>query len=81
MINAEQPPPGEPEPEPSGERLRIINANDLRQDLENRLAKLLGAVRRLPPGPERHELLKEIGCFRLQIDAIIAEQNNQQSGK
>ena len=45
------------------------------RDLEARLAKLLDTVRQLPSGPERHELLKEIGRFRLKIDALIAKQS------
>ena len=39
-------------------------------DLEKKLAKLLEDARKLPPGQERHELLKEIGRFRLKLDAL-----------
>jgi hypothetical protein len=36
------------------------------QELEEMAAKLLATARKLPPGPERHGLLKEIGRFRAQ---------------
>ena len=39
-------------------------------DLEEMFAKLLDAVRKLPPDPERHELLRELGRFRVKMDAI-----------
>lgn len=66
--------------EPSEERLRVVKdyANDLRGEFEDRLAKLLETVRRLPPGPERHEFLGEIGRFQMMIDAIIAKQQSRQ---
>jgi hypothetical protein len=51
------------------------------QALEEDLAKLLVTVRRLPPGTERHEALKQIGRLRLKIDAIISEQQQKQSEK
>jgi hypothetical protein len=41
--------------------------------------RFLETVRRLPQGPERHELLEEIGRFRLEIDAVVARQEQQQS--
>jgi hypothetical protein len=40
------------------------------QDLETIAAKLLEIARNLPPGPERHSILKEIGKFRVQITAL-----------
>jgi hypothetical protein len=33
-------------------------------------AKLLTTARKLPPGPERHSILQEIGRFRVQIIAL-----------
>jgi hypothetical protein len=39
-------------------------------DLEGMLAKLLEAARKLPPGEVRHEILIEIGRFRVRIDAL-----------
>jgi hypothetical protein len=50
-------------------------------DLEKMAAKLLESARKLPPGPERHELLKEIGTYRARIAAIIAQQQRSQSAK
>jgi hypothetical protein len=39
-------------------------------DLEKKLAKLLEDARKLPPGQKRHDLLKEIGRFRVKSDAL-----------
>jgi hypothetical protein len=39
-------------------------------DLEEMLAKLLEAARKLPQGEVRHETLIEIGRFRARIDAL-----------
>jgi hypothetical protein len=51
------------------------------QDLENMAAKLLESARKLPSGPERRELLKEIGIFRARIAAIVAKREQLQSAK
>jgi hypothetical protein len=51
------------------------------RDLEETLAKLLETVRHLPPGPERHDLLKQIGTFRTKLDAIIAKREQLQAAK
>jgi hypothetical protein len=40
------------------------------QELEAMAAKLLATARELPPGQERHEVLQEIGKFRLRITAL-----------
>jgi hypothetical protein len=40
------------------------------KELEEMAAKLLATVRKLPPGPERHGLLKEIGRFRARITGL-----------
>jgi hypothetical protein len=40
------------------------------QELEEMAAKLLATARELPPGQERHEVLQEIGKFRLRITAL-----------
>jgi hypothetical protein len=39
----------------------------MRDDLEKIIAKLLAAARKLPPGEIRHDILKEIGQFRVRI--------------
>jgi hypothetical protein len=51
------------------------------RDLENMAAKLLESAHKLPPGSERHELLKEIGIFRARIAAIVAKREQLQSAK
>ena len=43
------------------------------QDLEELAAKLLKIARKLPPGSERHGILKEIGKFRVRITALKAK--------
>jgi hypothetical protein len=40
------------------------------QELEEMAAALLATARELPPGQERHEVLQEIGKFRLRITAL-----------
>jgi hypothetical protein len=43
------------------------------RDLEEMFAKLLEAVRKLPPCAERYELLRELGGFRVKMDAIASK--------
>ena len=43
------------------------------QELEEIAAKLLKTARKLPPGSERHGILKEIGKFRVRITALKAK--------
>jgi hypothetical protein len=40
------------------------------QELEEMGVKLQAAARRLPLGPDRHNLLQEVGRFRAQIVAL-----------
>jgi hypothetical protein len=40
------------------------------QELEHMAAKLLATARGLPPGPERINILQEIGRFRSQIISL-----------
>jgi hypothetical protein len=40
------------------------------QELEEMGAKLQADARKLPPGPDRHNMLQEIGRFRAQIVAL-----------
>jgi hypothetical protein len=40
------------------------------QELEEMASKLLATARKLPPGPDRHEILNEIGRFRAQIATL-----------
>jgi hypothetical protein len=39
-------------------------------ELEVMATKLLATARKLPPGPDRHNILREIGRFRAQIIAL-----------
>ena len=43
------------------------------QDLEAMAAKLLETARKLPAGPIRSDILKEIGKFRARINALKAK--------
>ena len=43
------------------------------QDLERLLAKLFETARKLPAGPVRHDILKEIGKFIARIAALKAK--------
>jgi hypothetical protein len=40
------------------------------QELEQMAAKLLATARELPPGPERSNIILEIGKFRSQIVSL-----------
>jgi hypothetical protein len=43
------------------------------QELEEMVAKLLETARKLPAGPVRHDILKEIGKFIARIAALKAK--------
>jgi hypothetical protein len=43
------------------------------QVLEEMATKLLETARKLPPGSERHDFLKEIGTLRVRITALKAK--------
>jgi hypothetical protein len=50
-------------------------------DLQEMAARLLESARKLPPGQERHELLKEIGTLRARVVAIIVKREQLQLAK
>jgi hypothetical protein len=52
----------------------IKSAERRMQDLEAMAAKLLETARKVPPGPERHDILKEIRKFRARIIALKAKE-------
>jgi hypothetical protein len=52
---------------------QIDRSNANMQDLEKIAAKLLKTARNLPPGPVRHDILKEIGTLRVRIAALKAK--------
>ncbi|MDQ1387459.1 MAG: hypothetical protein QOF56_913 [Acidobacteriaceae bacterium] len=41
--------------------------------LDQIAAKLLQTANKLPPGPERHDLLKEVGKIRSQLFELMAK--------
>jgi hypothetical protein len=51
------------------------------QDLEKIIADLLDAARKLPPGDERQNILKEIGRFRVRLDRIAVPSEKQLAAK
>jgi len=40
------------------------------QDLEQLAAELLETARKLPPGPDRQDVLKKVGSFIIQIASM-----------
>jgi len=40
------------------------------QELEEMAARLLALARKLPPGQQRHDIVPEIGRFRVRIAAL-----------
>ena len=40
------------------------------QELEEMAARLLALARKLPPGQQRHDVVREIGRFRMRIAAL-----------
>jgi hypothetical protein len=54
---------------------------EMQDDLEEIAAKLLQAARKLPPGSERHGILKEIGTFRVRINRLRAQPDQLQTSK
>jgi hypothetical protein len=44
------------------------------KDLEVLAANLLETARKMPPGSERHDVLKQIGKLRIKLDALVSEQ-------
>ena len=40
------------------------------KELQEMAAKLFATARKLPPGPDRRNILQEIGIFRVQIAAL-----------
>jgi hypothetical protein len=49
-------------------------------DLEKIVTELSKAARKLPRGPERHGILKEIGLFRARVTALRhSEEPNDQT--
>ena len=51
------------------------------QDRDTMAAKLLETARKLPPGPVRHDVLKEIGKFHVRINRLRAQPDQLQTSK
>ena len=51
------------------------------QDLDEMAKTLLETARTLPPGPVRHDILKEIGQFRARIEALRRKSTTRRSIK
>jgi hypothetical protein len=51
------------------------------QDLEKLIVELLAVARKLPPGEERHDILKEVGRLRVRLDALSARLKKSHTAK
>jgi hypothetical protein len=51
------------------------------QDLEKTMAEMLAVARKLPPGEERQNILKEIGRFRVRLDDHSVRLKKSQTAK
>jgi hypothetical protein len=50
------------------------------KELSQLMAALLATIRRLPPGPERHAALKQVGLFQVRLDTLTAQILGCESG-
>ena len=48
-------------------------------ELEKLVARLMAAVRNMPPGQQRQDALKEIGRLRFRMDALLRSASSSQS--
>jgi hypothetical protein len=48
------------------EKMRAVRL----QELEEMAVRLLALARKLPPGQQRHDVIREIGRFRVRIAAL-----------
>jgi hypothetical protein len=62
------PPDSDPPGESGGSLMNSI------RDLEEMIARMLEEARKLPAGDVRYSTLKEIGRFRVRLDAVAARQ-------
>src|ERR1700732_1472975 len=53
---------------------RLAQEIDSAKDLEVVAANLLETACKIPPGSERHNVLKQIGKLRIKLDALVSEQ-------
>ena len=57
---------------------RLAQAMDSANDLEVGAANLLETTRKMPPGSERHNVLKQIGKLGIKLDALVSAQKKLQ---
>jgi hypothetical protein len=48
-------------------------------ELEKLAARLMAAVRNMPPGQQRQDALKEIGRLRFRMDTLLRSTGSRQS--
>jgi hypothetical protein len=53
---------------------RLMQEIDSAKDLEVVAANLLETARKIPPGSERHDVLRQIGKLRIKLGALVSEQ-------
>ena len=53
---------------------RLAQEMDSAKALEVVAADLLDAARKIPPGSERHNVLRQVGKLRIKLDALVSEQ-------
>jgi hypothetical protein len=53
---------------------RLAHEIDSAENLEVEAASLLKTARRIPPGPARRGVLKQVGKLRIRLDALVSEQ-------
>ncbi len=54
---------------------RLAQEIDGATELARAAARLVETARNIPPGSERHDVLKQIGKLRIKLDALVSEQN------
>jgi hypothetical protein len=57
----------------------VMAKREKQEDQEAIVAQLLEAVRKLPPGPERHAALKHVGSLRAKL--FVARQKQPRPAK
>jgi hypothetical protein len=53
---------------------RLAQEIDSAKELEGAAASLMETARTIPPGPERHDVLKQIGKLHIKLDAVVSAQ-------
>jgi hypothetical protein len=53
---------------------RLAQEIDSAKNLEVVASNLLETARKIPPGSERHYVLRQVGKLRIKLDALVSEQ-------